>query len=115
MLALAALPQIGPLVITHHSDVIRQRLLKHALRPLEKMIYRRACRILPTSPAYVAGSELLRDFEYKIEPLPLGLDLTPFLQPTAGALNRAAELRELYPGPLWVSVGRLIYYKALDV
>jgi rhamnosyl/mannosyltransferase len=115
MLAILTMPRIRPLVVTHHSDIVRQRVLKYAVRPLEVAVYRRAARLLPTSPAYVGGSDVLKRFPGKVEPLPLGLDLTPFTQPSAAALGHAERFRRQHPGPIWVSVGRLIYYKALDV
>src|SRR5205823_8911529 len=49
MLAAAACPRLAPLVITHHSDIVRQRVTRHAVRPLENAVYRWAARVLPTS------------------------------------------------------------------
>jgi rhamnosyl/mannosyltransferase len=115
MLAVLALRRVRPLVITHHSDIVRQRVLKYLVRPLETAIYRRAARVLPTSAAYVEGSDLLRRFADKVTPLPLGIDLAPFRDPGPAALAFAASLRERFGAPLWLSVGRLIYYKGLHV
>jgi glycosyltransferase involved in cell wall biosynthesis len=115
MLAVLAARRVRPLVVTHHSDIVRQRLLKYLVRPLETAVYRRAARILPTSAAYVDGSELLKRFAGKVTPLPLGIDLAPFRDPGPAALAFAASLRERYGSPLWLSVGRLIYYKGLHV
>jgi rhamnosyl/mannosyltransferase len=115
MLAVAAMKSLRPLVITHHSDIVRQKVLKHAVRPLEKLIYRRAARILPTSAAYAEGSDLLRMMPEKVTPLPLGIDLAPFQKPSPAALGYEAELKTKHGTPLWLAVGRLIYYKALDV
>ncbi len=115
MLAVLATARLRPLVVTHHSDIVRQRVLKYLVRPLEAAAYRRAARLMPTSPPYADGSDLLRRFRSKVEPLPLGADLTPFLDPSPAAQAHAERFRKLYPGPIWVSVGRLIYYKALDV
>lgn len=115
MLAVLADRRLRPLVVTHHSDIVRQRLLRHVVRPVEDAVYRRAARILPTSQAYTDGSPTLARFREKVEPLPLGLDLTPLLTPSAAALASAERLRREVPGPLWLSVGRLIYYKALGV
>lgn len=115
MLALAATPRVGPLVVTHHSDIVRQRVLKYAVRPLERLTYRRAARVMPTSAVYADGSPLLAEFAGKVTPLPLGIDLTPFQTPSAAAVAFADELRRRYPCPLWASVGRLIYYKGLHV
>lgn len=115
MLAVLANSRVRPLVVTHHSDIVRQKVLGKLFRPFEISIYRRAAKILPTSPPYVEGSDLLRRFRNKVEPLALGLDLTPYLHPSPAALEHAAVLRNNYPGPIWLSVGRLIYYKALHV
>jgi rhamnosyl/mannosyltransferase len=115
MLAVLAMPRLRPLVVTHHSDIVRQRLLRHLVRPLERAAYRRAARLLPTSPLYADGSDVLRRFPEKVEPLPLGIDLSPFLRPSPAALDHADRYRKQYPGPVWVTVGRLIYYKALGV
>jgi rhamnosyl/mannosyltransferase len=115
MLALAAVPRLKKLVVTHHSDIVRQRILKHAVRPLEAMTYARADRILSTSPAYTAGSELLQRFADKVTTLPLALDLTPFQMPSASALAHAERFRAGWGSPLWLCVGRLIYYKGLRV
>jgi rhamnosyl/mannosyltransferase len=115
MLAALANRRIRPLVVTHHSDIIRQRLLRHLVRPIESAVYRRAARLLSDSPPYIEGSDVLRRFRLKVETLPLGLDLAPYLHPSPAAVAHAEQLRKRHPGPIWVSVGRLVYYKALDV
>lgn len=115
MLALAGNPAIRPLVITHHSDIVRQRLLKHLVRPLERLICNRAARILTDSPPYAGGSRLLAKYSSKVVALPLGIELQPFVNPSAAALVHAEQLRAVSAGPIWVSTGRLVYYKALDV
>lgn len=115
MLAVLADARLRPLVITHHSDIVRQRVLRHAVVPLEQAICRRAARLLPTSERYVDGSPLLTRFRSKVAPLPLGIDLTPYRDPLPSALAAADRFRREIPGPIWLSVGRLIYYKALDV
>lgn len=109
--ALASLVDPPPFVITHHSDVLRQRVLRHALRPLDEVLYRRAARVLATSPRYVEGSALLQRFRAKTEVLPFGIDLTPF-QVQSPRLAREAELLEArFRSPRWLMVGRLVYYK----
>ncbi len=115
MLAVLADRRIRPLVVTHHSDIVRQKLLRHVVKPLEEAVCRRAERLLPTSESYVSGSPLLQQFRFKVAPLALGLDLTPYLVPSPSALAAAERWRRDLPGPIWLSVGRLIYYKALDM
>lgn len=115
LLAALVHPWVRPLVVTHHSDVIRQRVLRPAYAVVEQEGYRRAARLLPTSPGYAHGSAVLRRFRAKVEPLPLGLDLAPFRAPSAAAAAFADGLRKRHPGPLWVAAGRQIYYKGLEV
>jgi rhamnosyl/mannosyltransferase len=115
MAAMATMKPLAPLVITHHSDIVRQKMLKHLVRPLEKFIYGRSCRIIIDSPLYAAGSTLLKIMNKRVTELPLGIDLKPFQNPSPAALRFASELKAKHGSPLWLCVGRLIYYKALDV
>jgi rhamnosyl/mannosyltransferase len=115
LLALEALRPSVPLLITHHSDVVRQKLLGRAFRVFERRVYRRARFILPTSPRYQEGSPILQELAATVRPLPMGIDLRPFLQPSAAARAEAEQLRRRFGAPLWVSVGRLVYYKGLEV
>lgn len=113
VLALDALPWLPPLVITHHSDIIRQKVAGALFRPFELVLYTRARRLLATSSAYVPGSPLLKRFRNKVRELPLGLELEPFLKPSPEALAAEARWREQAGTPLWLMVGRLVYYKGL--
>lgn len=103
-----------PLVISHHSDVVRQKLLGRAFRAFERRAYRRAALVFANSPTYAAGSPLLRQFADRLRCLPLGIDLDPFLAPAAESLRVAAEWTQRFGEPLWLCVGRLVYYKGLE-
>ncbi|RYZ40640.1 MAG: glycosyltransferase [Myxococcaceae bacterium] len=114
VLALDAVPRLPAVVVTHQSDVIRQKVAGALFRPFEWMLYARAARLLATSDAYVRGSSLLSTFKSKVRVLPLGIELSPYLHPSAEA--REAQARwtaEAAGGPLWLMVGRLVYYKGL--
>jgi glycosyltransferase involved in cell wall biosynthesis len=100
-----------PLVITYQSDVVKQRLRAMAFRPLERLLYRYAAAILPTSPTYAAGSRFLRPYSDRTHVLPMGIDLAPYLDPSEADREAAAEVRREHVGPLWLGCGRLIYYK----
>lgn len=112
-LALAALPPFATLVVTHHSDVIRQRVLVHAFAPVERRVHARAAMVFCGSEAYAAGSRVLRGLGSRVRPLPFGLDLAPFASPSPGALEWEKKLRARHGSPLWLVVGRLVYYKGL--
>ncbi len=103
------------LVITHHSDIIKQRFLKYALRPIEYLVYKQASCILTDSAEYIEGSKFLRAFKQNIKVLPLGLDCSAYFHPTKAARSSSLELQEKYRAPIWLCVGRIVYYKALHV
>jgi rhamnosyl/mannosyltransferase len=113
LLALAVRPPGPPLVITHHSDVVQQKFLGRLQRPFEHRVYSLARSILATSPAYAAGSSLLRHYDSRVDSLPLGIDLAPFREPNPPARAFSARLRADWGSPLWLCVGRLVYYKGL--
>jgi rhamnosyl/mannosyltransferase len=113
LLALAAVGASLPLVVTYHSDVVKQRRLARLLRPFEHLVYRRAAAILTTSPLYAAGSAFLQGYRDKVTELPFGIDLEAYVNPSAKAKAHAASLRAAFGVPLWLAVGRLVYYKGL--
>jgi len=113
LLALAFVRRPPPLVITYHSDVVRHRVLARAVRPFEHVVFTRAREILSNSPNYQAGSSLLQQYADKVQVLPMGLDLEPYYHPSSAALDHARRLRTELGCPLWLMVGRLVYYKGI--
>jgi glycosyltransferase involved in cell wall biosynthesis len=103
-----------PLVVTHHSDVVKQRLRRLLFSPLERACYDRARLVLAMSPPYVDGSKVLRRYAERVAVLPIGLELAPFLDPSREVREHGDRLRRTHPGPLWFSCGRLVYYKGLE-
>lgn len=105
-----------PLVVTHHSDIVKQRVLRFAVAPFESRVYQSAKLILTTSPKYLEGSTQLRPYQEKTKALPLAIGLEPFLKPAEKILCRAKEFRLAAGGcPIWLMVGRLTYYKGYHV
>ncbi len=103
-------------VLTYHSDVVRQRILLRLYRPLLWRILRSVDAILATSPAYVQTSPFLRKLTERVHVIPLGIDPTPFSHPDP---NTVSDIRRRWArngaGPVLLFVGRLRYYKGLDV
>lgn len=99
--------------ITHHSDIIKQRLLSKFYHPFERRIYGRSKRIFATSPWYMGGSPLLQEFADKVSVVPLGVNVEPLLHPTPFARSVQREVSDGLEGPIWLCVGRLVYYKGL--
>ena len=74
-LALATLPSFSTLVVTHHSDVVKQRVLGRVFAPVERRVHERTALVLTTSEAYAGGSPVLQGLGDKVRALPFGLDL----------------------------------------
>jgi rhamnosyl/mannosyltransferase len=102
------------LVVTHHSDIVKQARLRVALQPLFRAVMRRADAVVATSDRYVASSAELAPYRSKVRVIPYGIDLASF-NPELRNGPRARELRRQYGSPLLLAVGRLIYYKGFDV
>ncbi len=100
------------LVISYQSDIVRQRLLGWLYRPLMRRLLDRADRILASSEAYLRSSEVLAAHASKATVVPLGVEVDRFASPDP---ERVAEIRRRFPGPLVLFVGRLRYYKGLEV
>ena len=115
LLALTRVLQPMNLVITHHSDVIKQKILKYGLRPFEYLIYGRSRKILATSPEYIKGSRFLQLHDEILDYLPLSLESFDYVNPNSEAIAFADKLKKTYSEPIWLAVGRLVYYKAFDV
>jgi rhamnosyl/mannosyltransferase len=104
----------GPSVLTYHSDIVRQRLLGAAYRPLMRRVLERVDRIIVGSPPMLANSEALAPFADKCRIVPFGIETERFA-PNPETLARAADLRAAHDRPIVLFVGRLIYYKGADV
>lgn len=98
-------------VMTYHSDVVRQAGILRLYRPLMERLLARMDRIIATSPAYAASSPYLRANAARVRIIPLGIDLAPFVTPDPAA----AAMRARYGEPLLLFMGRLRYYKGLQV
>jgi rhamnosyl/mannosyltransferase len=104
-----------PLVVTWHSDIVRQWAARPLLVPLETFLLRRADAVIATSPALLEQSSCLPQYRQKCHIIPLGIDPRPFLSMEPPILKKAEHLRKSLPHPLAIFVGRLVGYKGLDV
>jgi glycosyltransferase involved in cell wall biosynthesis len=98
----------APLVVTYHSDIVRQRILGRAFRPFLYRFLRRASAVIATSPDYVESSEVLGDFRARCRVIPLGIPAERFERADETAARR---VRERFGDRIVLGVGRLIYYK----
>ncbi|MCG8350573.1 MAG: glycosyltransferase [Chloroflexales bacterium] len=100
----------GQLVISYHSDIVRQKRLLHFYAPLLWAALARAKRIIATSPRYITTSPFLSRHAAKCSVVPLGIELAAFA--TADPAD-VAQIRARFGSPLILFVGRFRYYKGL--
>ena len=111
-------PRHVKIVITWHSDVIRQTTLLRFLRPLVDPIIRRADAIVAATPRHFASSTQLGAADpARKHVIPFGLPLEQF-EATPAIQAGAARLRAKYAPddsrPVIFAVGRHIYYKGFE-
>jgi rhamnosyl/mannosyltransferase len=106
-------PSKHRVVVTYHSDIVKQARLLQAYRPLMHRVLRRADAIICTSDAYAATSEDLQPYLKKCRTIPYGVD--PIMQADSPQIDQAvAQIRQHFSGPLILAVGRLVYYKGFE-
>jgi glycosyltransferase involved in cell wall biosynthesis len=111
VLAYLASGHRGPLVITYHSDTVRQKVLGALFQPFLNSILRRSAAIIATSPNYLESSPVLNAFRDRCHVIPYGIDTSHFEHGDPEAVQR---IRRQYGERLVISVGRLVYYKGFE-
>lgn len=99
-----------PTVVTYHSDIVRQKVLKFLYSPLQYAFLNSVDAIVATSPNYLESSTVLAKFREKSSAVPIGLEETMYPAPEA---DKVSELRERY-GRFFLFIGVLRYYKGLE-
>lgn len=91
-------------VITHHSDIVRQKYGVRFYGPLLRHVLKKADRIIATSPRYIETSPWLAPLRERCSVVPLGVDTDRF-HPSTTPFNGP---------PTLLFVGQLRYYKGVD-
>ena len=102
------------MVVTYHSDVIRQRLGLRIYHPILLRLLNRADRVIVASPNYIQSSPYLSRIPEKCEVIPYGIEWVPFAQAAEEDQEKVMGIRRRYGQPLLLFVGRLRYYKGLN-
>jgi rhamnosyl/mannosyltransferase len=102
LLAYLASGHTGRLVITYHSDIVRQKVLAKLFWPVLRKVLDRADAIIVASPNYVKSSAVLQRFRGKCRVIPFGIRLEEF------------DRFDRFGPRIVLGVGRLIYYKGFE-
>ena len=100
-----------PRVVTYHSDIIRQRFLKHIYAPVQHIFLQSVDRIICTSERYLNTSPILQKYHYKTEPVSLGLDKQVLPKASSEAIEKWTKK---IGQPFFLFLGVLRSYKGLS-
>lgn len=101
----------GPLVVTFHSDVVRQELLRIAFEPILSRVLNRCAIVIAASQKYVETSPVLAAYRDRCRVVPFGIPIGNF-RTCNGA--EVSKIRDRYGPRILLTVGRLVYYKGLE-
>ena len=99
------------LVVTYHSDIVKQKALLQFYLPFQRRFLGHADRIIATSPNYLASSVVLQQFKDKCRLIPYGIE--PDVADRVD-VRKVKELREKYGPRFLLACGRLVYYKGFE-
>ena len=103
-----------PLVVTWHSDVLRQRAMRPIHRAVADRVLAHAAVIHVPTEAHLARSQVLARHRAKVRVVPFPIDGRAYRQ--VGTSPLAQRIREWAAGhPVGLFLGRFVYYKGLDV
>lgn len=103
-----------PLVVSYHSDVVRQWWAKDLYYRFLDHVLTRADRIVVATEAHIHGSDILKRYATKCEIIPYGIALDR-LALTDDVQVRAHAVRAAVPySHLILAVGRLVPYKGFE-
>jgi rhamnosyl/mannosyltransferase len=108
VLALFASGYRGPVVVSYHSDIVRQKLMGKGFAPFLRKLLRGSAAIMAASPQYIETSPVLQEYASRCHIIPYGIPFEKFVPRNK---ERIDQIRQTYGRRLTVSVGRLIYYK----
>ena len=103
----------GKVVVSWHSDVVKQKKLMQLYKPFMESLLKRADVILTATQGHIDGSDYLPQYREKCRILPYGItpgdyldtERKPFL---TEKLNNKEAMKVFF-------TGRLVYYKGADV
>lgn len=103
----------GKVVVSWHSDVVKQKKLMLLYKPFMMSLLRRADRILVATEGHIDGSAYLSDFRKKCTVVPYGIVPEDYSRISPeGYLTEKCTYKDSVKV---MFTGRLVYYKGIDV
>jgi rhamnosyl/mannosyltransferase len=104
----------GKKIITWHSDIIKQKNILKLYKPFLKKFLNKVDKIVTTSPNMIENSSFLKKYKEKCTVIPLGINPKDF-NLTGYTNEKKKEIKNQYKKPIIFFVGRLVYYKGIEV
>ena len=103
----------GKVVVTWHSDIIRQKKFLKLYAPFLYKFLKHADAIIGTSERYIKTSPHLSKFLDKTYPIPLGIDISEYIA-APDTNEHVVKIRERYGERIILFLGLLRYYKGVQ-
>jgi len=101
-----------PIVITYHSDIIRQKFLYYIYKPIMLLFLYKSSVIITTSTNYFKSSPVLKLFKSKVVVIPIGLSISSYGHPSSSDID---YWKNIFNFKYFIFVGVLRYYKGLEI
>ncbi len=115
-LVASLIPGRPALVVSWHSDIVKQRWLRPIYRGLARIFLRKPDALIGATKTHIASEQIdiFADAAHR-HVIPYGIDPAPF-ELTPQVAEQVNELRARYAGrPIVFALGRHVYYKGFDV
>lgn len=110
-LALLATKSKKPVLVTYHSDIVRQKLLLFFYRPLLVKFLEKVDRIVCTSENYLNSSKFLANVKQKCDVVPINLNERDYPNFTPAKLE---SLQTVYGRKFFLFIGSPRTYKGIN-
>jgi Glycosyltransferase len=102
----------GKVVLSWHSDVVRQKFLMKFYRPIMELFLKRADVIIVATEGHITSSSYLPKYKDKCVVIPYGVDKAIEQRADEFIARSVKENKEIID---FLFVGRLVYYKGCDI
>jgi glycosyltransferase involved in cell wall biosynthesis len=103
-----------PFVITYHADIIKQKAFVPLYRPVLRLLFKKARKIIFSAGENIPASPLLSAYQHKFAVIPFGVEIDCF-RLRDGEDTEVEAVRRKLGGSIILFVGAARYYKGLDV
>lgn len=101
-----------PIIVTYHSDIVKQKSLICFYKPLMHNFLRSAKFIVATSENYLDSSPVLQKYKNKVRVIPIGINFADYVKPSQ---DRLAYWHKRFGDRFFFFVGVMRYYKGLNI